>query len=243
LPSSPEPATSASGPAAAWDEEYRRAGIPSSHRDDPSGAVSWALRNWPQLGAGPLPRRALDVGCGTGRNAVHLASRGIDVIAFDSAPAAIAAARSRARTAGLELDLRLHDLHAGLPAADRTVDLVLDVFVYKHQTDPAARRRYRQELGRVLADEGRVLISVAEPGDGYYGACPPAPEPEAAPHAVIDPALGLGSVLFSLAELEEEMADTLSLEMAWRKAGVGEMHGQSYLRRTLATLWRRPAQG
>jgi hypothetical protein len=124
--------------------------------------------------------------------------------------------------------------------ADCEIDLALDVFVYKHQTDPGARLAYRQELQRVLSDEGRVLISVAEPEDGYYGACPPLPDPTASPHAVLDPVLRLGSVLFSLGELEREMADTFALEMAWRKARVGRMHGKDYLRRTLVTLWKRP---
>ncbi len=160
--------------------------------------------------------------------------------AFDSAPAAVAAASNRALAAGLEVDLSVRDLRAGLPADDREIDLVLDVFVYKHQTNPAARLAYRKELHRVLSGEGRVLISVAEPDDGYYGACPPSPDPTSSPHAVLDPVLGLGSVLFTLAELEEEMADTLSLEMAWRKVRVGDMHGKKHVRRTLATLWRRP---
>jgi hypothetical protein len=163
------------------------------------------------------------------------------VTAFDGAPTAIAAARDRILAAGLTVDLRIHDLQAGLPVDDHEIDLVLDVFVYKHQTDPAARLAYRQELQRVLSDEGRVLISVAEPGDGYYGACPPSADPKATPHAVFDPVLRLGSVLFSLDELEREMADTLTLEMTWRKERVGKMYGKDYIRRTLATLWKRPS--
>lgn len=222
----------------AWDAEYERAGIPSSYRDGPSGAVLWAMHNWTDLDRGPSPQRALDVGCGNGRNAAYLASRGIRVTAFDSAPAAIAAARSRVLAAGLEVDLEVRDLRAGLPANDREIDLVLDVFVYKHQTDPLVRLEYRKELQRVLSGQGRVLISVAEPSDGYYGGCPPLPDSTAAPHAVVDPVLGLGSVLFSLSELEQEMADTLDLEMAWRKVRVGKMHGNTYVRRTLVTLWK-----
>jgi SAM-dependent methyltransferase len=225
--------------AAIWDAEYAHAGIPSSYRDAPSGVVLWVLRNWCHLGGGHLPRRALDVGCGTGRNAAHLASQGIQVSAFDSAPAAVRAARSRVLTAGLEVDLSVRDLRAGLPAMDHDIDLVIDVFVYKHQTDPAVRLGYRQELQRVLTDGGRVLISVAEPDDGYYGTCPPSPQSTASPRAVLDPVLGLGSVLFSLGDLEKEMAGILDLEMAWRKVQVGDMHGKNYVRRTLATLWRR----
>jgi SAM-dependent methyltransferase len=227
--------------AAIWDAEYERGGIPSSYRQGPSGAVLWALRNWGEPGRDQLPRSALDVGCGTGRNTAHLASRGIRVTAFDSAPSAVAAAKERLLADGLEADLRVHDLQAGLPVGDHEIDLVLDVFVYKHQTDPAVRLGYREELQRVLSDDGRVLVSVAEPDDGYYGSCPPLADPQAPSHAVLDPVLGLGSVLFSLGELEREMAEILSLEMAWRKVQVGKMHGKEYIRRTLVTLWRRPA--
>jgi len=238
--------------ALAWDEEYRRGGIPSSSRDAPSGAVRWALENWPRLSGEPAPRRALDVGCGTARNSAYLAGAGVRVTGFDSSPAAIEAAKQRVAAAKREteghraqdlaanVDLLVHDLRAGLAASDGEIDLVLDVFVYKHQTQPQTRSRYREELRRVLAPEGRILISLAEPDDGYYGSCPPLPEAGAGPHAVLDPLLGLGSVLFSLAELTAEMSGLFDLEMAWRKTQPGEMHGKRFLRRTLATLWRRP---
>lgn len=220
----------------AWDEEYRRAGIPSSRRNAPSAAVIWALASWPLLADHPLPRRALDVGCGTARNAVYLANRGVHVTALDLSGAAVAAARRRA--AGVDVEVLLHDLNAGLPARDFDIDLVLDVFVYKHHVDPDTRRAYRHELRRVLSSDGRVLICLAESDDGYYGECPPLDGGGGGPQAVFDPMLGLGSVLFSLEELVAEVSDVLALEMAWRKQGTGVMHGRQYMRRTLATLWR-----
>ena len=78
-----------------WDQEYVRSGMPSSFRDDPSGVVVWALTNWPTLdGLDGLPRRGLDVGCGTARNTLYLARQGIDMTGFDASPEAIAAAPS-----------------------------------------------------------------------------------------------------------------------------------------------------
>jgi SAM-dependent methyltransferase len=48
-------------------------------------------------GANPLPPgRALDLGCGTGRNALYLARRGWDVVGIDMVGRAIEKARSRA---------------------------------------------------------------------------------------------------------------------------------------------------
>jgi SAM-dependent methyltransferase len=225
---------------AAWDEEYRRAGIPSSYRREPSKAVLWALDNWRRAGgAGDRPRRALDVGCGGGRNSAHLAALGVDVTGFDASTVAIERARRRLGDARVTARLLVHDLRSGLPARDAEVDLALDVFVYKHQIQPDERRAYREELARVLAPEGRVLLSLAEPDDGYYSTCPPWPEAGAGPNAVVDPETGVGSVLFSLDALAAEVADVLTLVMVWRQERMGVMHGRRYLRRTSATLWRR----
>jgi SAM-dependent methyltransferase len=231
---------SVSSAGGGWDAEYERAGIPSSFRDEPSSTVVWALDSWTRANGGAAPRRVLDVGCGTARNAVQLARQGARVTGFDASAVAIERGRERVRQAALDGDVELlvHDLSDGLPAGDGEIDLVLDVFVYKHQLQPRARRRYRAELLRVLAPHGRVLLSLAEPDDGYYGSCPRSDEPGAGPHAVVDPAVGAGSVLFTLGELEAEMGDAFALELAWRKRGIGEMHGREHVRRTLATLWR-----
>ena len=52
-----------------------------------------------------LPRgRALDVACGLGRNAIHLAAHGYAVDAMDISGVALAKARERARTAGVEVN-------------------------------------------------------------------------------------------------------------------------------------------
>ena len=225
-----------------WDVEYERRGIPSSFRSTPSSTVVWALDSWPRLTGRERPEQALDVGCGTGRNVAHLVRHGVPTTGFDASARAIALARERLGAGPndetVDATLLVHDLSDGLPAKDGAVDLVLDVFVYKHQVQPDARRRYRDELLRVLAPRGRVMLSLAEPDDGWYATCPPSDEPGAGPHAVVDPVVGAGSALFTLGELEAEMADAFALELAWRKRRFGEMHGGTYERRTLATIWR-----
>ena len=63
-----------------------------------------------------LPRgRALDVACGLGRNAIHLAANGYTVDAMDISAAALAGARERADAAGvtvnwIEADLERPDI-------------------------------------------------------------------------------------------------------------------------------------
>ncbi len=57
---------------------------------------------WEQLGATFLPgERVLELGCGTGEDAVWLARRGVAVTATDAAPGMLAVARSKAEAAGV----------------------------------------------------------------------------------------------------------------------------------------------
>ncbi len=223
-----------------WDDEYSNRGIPSSFRDEPSSVLIWALNHWPQLTEEVTPATALDIGCGTGRNAVHMARLGIEVIAFDSSEVALLAARTRLTDTSLANppSFLKHDLATGIPAQSGSIALAADIFVYKHQLLPSVRSDYRRELVRVLQPNGRLLLSLAERKDGYYTACPDFEVSESGnPRTVIDRAIGVGSVLYSLEELREEMADLFILEMAWHKAKIGSMHGELYMRHTLATIW------
>lgn len=75
------------------------------------GLAPWERRPvpamWEQVLAGPpalAPGRALDVGCGSGRDAVYLAKRGWRVTAVDLVDAAIARARQRAAHEGVDVE-------------------------------------------------------------------------------------------------------------------------------------------
>jgi SAM-dependent methyltransferase len=62
-------------------------------------------------GPGALPEgRALDVGCGTGTQAVYLASAGWQVTAVDAVPRPLARARARGEAAGVSIDWILADV-------------------------------------------------------------------------------------------------------------------------------------
>jgi ubiquinone/menaquinone biosynthesis C-methylase UbiE len=66
-------------------------------------AVGIALRRivWARLETLFQPsQRILELGCGTGEDAVRLALAGIDVVATDASPAMLAVAREKARRAG-----------------------------------------------------------------------------------------------------------------------------------------------
>lgn len=75
------------------------------------GFAPWEWRDldatWRPLlerGDAPRPGRALDIGCGTGRDAVYLAKRGWQVTAVDFSEQALANARRRAAEEGTKVD-------------------------------------------------------------------------------------------------------------------------------------------
>jgi len=85
------------------------------------------------------PGRALDVACGTGRNALHLAALGWNVTAVDRSAVAIRLLRERA--AGLDLDAHVADLEAGeFDIPPDTFDLVCDFFYLQRDLFPALRQ-------------------------------------------------------------------------------------------------------
>lgn len=76
-------------------------------------------------------RRVLDVGTGTGRAAIALASRGASVTAVDASAEMLAVAERRAKEAGVPVAFARGDAH-GLDFADRSFDAVVCLRVLMH---------------------------------------------------------------------------------------------------------------
>ncbi|WP_062214247.1 class I SAM-dependent methyltransferase [Streptomyces sp. NBRC 109706] len=105
------------------------------------------------------PRRALDLGCGPGRNALHLAARGCAVDAVDLSPTAIAWARERAAAQGAEVRFLTGDAFA-LTTTELTgpYDLIHDSGCF-HHLPPHRRVSYLSLIDRVLAPGGHLVLS------------------------------------------------------------------------------------
>ncbi|MGA8207861.1 MAG: class I SAM-dependent methyltransferase, partial [Candidatus Dormiibacterota bacterium] len=104
------------------------------------------------------PGRALDLGCGTGTNAVYMARHGWKTTGVDFVPAAIARARQRAQTEGMDAVFvagdvaRLSDLGIAGP-----FDLVLDIGCF-HGIPEALRSAYGDQVGQVTAPGATLLM-------------------------------------------------------------------------------------
>ena len=158
-------------PHDSWDETYRRDGrIWGEH---PSELAALAVE---VLGAEGIagPRHAvLDVGCGYGRDALHLwRSLGVAVMGVDPSPAAVAAAREAAADAAREV------ARESLPAADppefvcagyddldeRRFPVVMCCNVL-HLLDAAGRERLAAALVARVAPGGLLFLMTLSPSD------------------------------------------------------------------------------
>jgi SAM-dependent methyltransferase len=122
-----------------WDRMYR--GEPSWELGGAEPDLVAALEVRDVSGG----RRALDLGCGTGDNAIELARRGFDVTAIDIAPRPLERAHQKAETAGVRVDFRLAEV-TSLPASEGPFDLIVDRGLLMSLFGRRARRAYVQAI-------------------------------------------------------------------------------------------------
>jgi SAM-dependent methyltransferase len=150
----------------------------ASYADGPApwdiGAPQPAVRRLAEAGA--FAGDVLDAGCGTGENALLIASLGLPVLGFDVAPTAVALARQKAAERGISADfieadaLRLEEL-------GRTFDTVLDCALL-HTFDGPERQAYVASLAAVT-DPSATLYVLSFSDEG----------PDAGPHPLSRPDL------------------------------------------------------
>lgn len=138
-PSEPDP------PAVDFEAAYRE--VPPWEIGRPQPAIASLVV------AAAVVGPVLDVGCGTGENALELARSGLEVVAVDSSPAAIAVARSKAAERSLDVEFVVadaYDLSLG-----RRFATVLDSALLHVIGD---RRRYSERLASVMEPDGRLVL-------------------------------------------------------------------------------------
>lgn len=98
----------------------------------------------------------LDAGCGTGENALYVASLGLSVFGFDIAETALAIARQKARDRGIEVEFAAADAFR-LERLGRRFDTVLDCGLF-HTFDGDERARYVASLASVTEHGGTLYV-------------------------------------------------------------------------------------
>lgn len=153
----------------------RRAGRPwdASYLDGPA---PWDLGQ-PQpailrlAAAAAFAGAVLDAGCGTGENALHIASAGLHVLGVDVAQTALSIAREKAASRGVDADFVFADgLH--LERLGRAFESVLDCGLF-HTFDSDERRDYVASLASVTSRGGDLYVLCFS--DAGAGTCGPHP--------------------------------------------------------------------
>jgi tellurite methyltransferase len=136
-----------------WEEHYAKAENLDLAPDPLLVEVAGVLK----------PGDALDLACGSGRHALHLAQLGWKVTAVDFAASAIQALKSRAR--GLPIDVRRGDLERGeFTIEANSYDLICDFFYLRRELFPQIREGLR--LGGTFVGAMRLSGSFSlQPGE------------------------------------------------------------------------------
>lgn len=115
-----------------WQERYRKAG----QKDLDTGPTPLLL----DTARGLQPGQALDLACGTGRNALWLAREGWRVRAVDGSSAAIAQLRTEAERERLTVVAEVADLKQGYPIGEANWDLILIAYYLQRDLIEPAKR-------------------------------------------------------------------------------------------------------
>jgi cyclopropane fatty-acyl-phospholipid synthase-like methyltransferase len=109
--------------------------------------------------------RALDLGCGTGTNAIYLAQHGFAVTAIDVSRRAIALAKRKTRSAQLSDRVRLERGDVTLMrrwVLGQSIDFACDIGCF-HNLKAEARQRYVSALTGVLKPGAIYMLYAFEP--------------------------------------------------------------------------------
>jgi ubiquinone/menaquinone biosynthesis C-methylase UbiE len=111
--------------------------------------------------------RVLDLGCGAGRNLVHVASQGYEACGIDVAKTGLDFTRERLRKRSLVAYVARGDMNH-LPWVDSCFDLVICLFSIYHQKLTGIQTTI-SEIHRILRKSGFLLVNFQSKKSGMYG--------------------------------------------------------------------------
>jgi len=133
-----------------WDKDYRRTNMPGWD----TARVATQLKKAVEEGK-VKPGKALDLGCGTGTNAIYLAEKGFEVTGLEVAPTALTIAEAKARKAGVKVRWIVGD--AANPPEMEAFDFVFDRGCY-HHVRWVNREGFVSAVSRLTKPGGQFLL-------------------------------------------------------------------------------------
>lgn len=140
-----------------WDDRYVASDVPwDTGRVDPHLARAFADLDL-------VESTAVDLGCGTGTNALWLAAQGLRVTGLDLSPTAVQAAREKALQQSLSAEFRVADLLAG--DLGGRWGFAYDRGCFHVMAEAEQRARFAQVVAEHLAPGG-LWLSILGSTDG-----------------------------------------------------------------------------
>jgi cyclopropane fatty-acyl-phospholipid synthase-like methyltransferase len=102
------------------------------------------------------PGHALDLGCGTGTNAITIHRYGWEVVGIDISSFAIRMARRKAKSIGAKIHFIQGDV-AEFNGVDEAFDLILDIGCF-HAIHPESKSKYAGNIRKHLQPNGTFLL-------------------------------------------------------------------------------------
>ena len=133
-----------------WDKRYTEKDLPWDI-GYPDGRLMDLVAGW---GLNKSGGKVLEVGCGTGSNALWLAEQGFQVTAVDISPAAVALAEERAKEQGLECIFQAEDFLKGCSLEPKAFNFLFDRGCFHSVGQAEERRTFARQAASLLASNG-----------------------------------------------------------------------------------------
>lgn len=140
-------------PHPSWNDSYASGQLPWD-----TGQPEPLLVEFVNSG-GVKPGPAIEIGAGTGTNAIWMAERGFDVLGVDLAPLAVEKARTKMEGRGLSCRFAALDFLAATPP-DGPFQFVFDRGCFHVFDEPDERQRFAARVAAILAPGGLWLSMI-----------------------------------------------------------------------------------
>lgn len=148
--------------------------IDKIYREWPLKHIPWIFKTPPDIlveliNRGKInPCKTIELGCGTGINAIYLASKRFIVTGIDISPAAITIAKRNADEKKVECNFIVADVLSDLNEIDRNYDFAYD-WELLHHIFPEYRQNYIKNVYNLLNQGGTYLSVSFSEKDSFLG--------------------------------------------------------------------------
>jgi SAM-dependent methyltransferase len=221
-----------------WNKEYRKNRY-LTLSDEPAEDLEKFTR-WLERREGRktlnITSYVLDIGCGNGRNIIHLARNfGVHGRGFDISAEAIRQAKEEGK--GLAINFEVGSVENPLTEEDDSVDIVLDMVV-SHVLPLAGREKLRDEVFRVLKIGGLYFFKTFLLEDDLNAKRMIKEHPAGEENSFIHPKLGNFEHVWTEEELYKFFSDKFDIEKI-EKSHMHMLRGKPFKRRHIIAYLRK----